>query len=271
MNCTKWDQRIKRADQLTTAHPFANDVMRFYKHVAGFQKALYFYFENACAKEPEKRVPGSLRNELDLFTLLPKFHDFLSYVATIAPKPIAQSALNLNDQGVDEWRDVVNSCWGNAPNFQPAEGQTEALLGWIFLQPYAEHLADHTEQTIRNGAPTVCPVCGGRPQVGVLRPEGDGAKRSLVCGLCATEWEFRRIVCAACAEEDVQKLAVYSADQFSHVQIDACDSCHHYIKTVNLAKNGHAVPVVDELAAIPLSLWAIEHGYVKLQTNILGI
>jgi formate dehydrogenase maturation protein FdhE len=40
---------------------------------------------------------------------------------------------------------------------------------------------------------------------------------------------------------------------------------------VNLAKNGHAVPVVDELAAIPLSLWAIEHGYVKLQTNILGI
>jgi len=27
----------------------------------------------------------------------------------------------------------------------------------------------------------------------------------------------------------------------------------------------------DELASIPLNLWAAEHRYVKLQTNILGI
>jgi formate dehydrogenase maturation protein FdhE len=28
---------------------------------------------------------------------------------------------------------------------------------------------------------------------------------------------------------------------------------------------------VDELATIPLDLWAVEHGYKKLQINMLGI
>jgi hypothetical protein len=31
------------------------------------------------------------------------------------------------------------------------------------------------------------------------------------------------------------------------------------------------VPVVDELATIPLNLWAAEHSYRKLQTNLLGL
>jgi FdhE protein len=64
---------------------------------------------------------------------------------------------------------------------------------------------------------------------------------------------------------------VYSATQFDHVRVEACDTCRRYIKTVDLTKNGHAVPVVDELATMPLNLWAQEHGYLKLQANLLGI
>jgi formate dehydrogenase maturation protein FdhE len=29
--------------------------------------------------------------------------------------------------------------------------------------------------------------------------------------------------------------------------------------------------LVDELASAPLDLWAREHGYAKLQTNLLGL
>lgn len=72
-------------------------------------------------------------------------------------------------------------------------------------------------------------------------------------------------------EETVEKLAIYTANQFDHVRVEACDTCHYYIKTVDLTKNGLAVPVVDELATIPLNLWAQEHRYVKLQANLLGI
>jgi len=96
----------------------------------------------------------------------------------------------------------------------------------------------------------------------------------VVCSLCATEWEYRRIVCAACGEESVDKLPVYVAEGaqgFDHIRVEACDTCRHYIKTIDLTKNGRAVPVVDELAAIPLSLWAAENGYTKVSTNLLGL
>jgi formate dehydrogenase maturation protein FdhE len=32
-----------------------------------------------------------------------------------------------------------------------------------------------------------------------------------------------------------------------------------------------AVPVVDELASVPLDIWAEEQGYTKLQPNLLGM
>jgi FdhE protein len=53
--------------------------------------------------------------------------------------------------------------------------------------------------------------------------------------------------------------------------VDACDTCHSYIKSVDMTKNGRAVPVVDELATLSLSLWAQEKGYAKLEVNLLGI
>jgi formate dehydrogenase maturation protein FdhE len=53
--------------------------------------------------------------------------------------------------------------------------------------------------------------------------------------------------------------------------VDACESCHTYLKTIDLSKSGLAVPVVDELATIPLSLWAQEKGYRKLQPNLFSL
>jgi FdhE protein len=106
--------------------------------------------------------------------------------------------------------------------------------------------------------------------VGVLRAEGDGAKKSLICMLCAHEWSFRRIYCPACGEEREPQMAFYSAPEIAHVRIDICDTCHTYLKSIDLTKTGLAVPIVDELATIPLDLWARQHGYHKLQINLLG-
>ena len=100
---------------------------------------------------------------------------------------------------------------------------------------------------------------------------GDGGQRSLICSLCLGEWEFRRIVCAACGEENHSKLPVYTADEPSHVRVECCDSCRCYIKTVDLTKYGLAEPIVDEIAAIPLDLWAQDHGYAKLQLNLMQL
>jgi len=56
------------------------------------------------------------------------------------------------------------------------------------------------------------------------------------------EWSFGRILCPACGEETVEKLAIYTANQFDHVRVEACETCHYYIKTVDLTKNGLLYP-----------------------------
>ncbi len=253
---TKWDQRIKRASELAAAHPFAAEALRFYERIASFQKSLY------AGLEPGN---GSLRGGLELSVLLPQFPPYLSLIADSAPPPLAQAAAELSTDR-DRWEEVLETFW-RGEELTTAE----ALIAWTFLQPYAEHLADHTKPQEIHATPPLCPRCSGRPQVGVLRQEGDGAKRSLVCSLCATEWDYRRILCPACGEESADKLPVYTSEDLVHVRVEACDTCRHYIKTIDLTKNGRAVPVVDELAAIPLSLWAGENGYTKMSTNLLGL
>ena len=106
--------------------------------------------------------------------------------------------------------------------------------------------------------------------VGVLRIEGDGGKRFLLCAFCGTEWEFRRIYCAYCGESREESLPVFVAEKFPHIRVEACDTCRHFIRTVDLTKDGNAVPVVDDLAAIPLALWAEESGYQRIHGNLLG-
>lgn len=76
-----------------------------------------------------------------------------------------------------------------------------------------------------------------------------------------TEWQFRRVLCPNCAEENHNKLPRFSAEEFPHVRLEACDTCKRYLKSVDLTINGLPVPIVDEIAAVPLDLWVAEHGY----------
>lgn len=104
----------------------------------------------------------------------------------------------------------------------------------------------------------------------VLRPEGDGGKRMLLCSLCHSEWEFRRVLCPSCGEENHEKLPRYTASGIPAVRVEACDSCGKYLKSVDLTLDGLAVPEADEVATAPLDLWADQHGYRKVQPNIMG-
>lgn len=278
-----WEARIDRATELISIYPFAAEGLRFYTRLATFQKSLYSEIQKTLADSPKISAARSLRDELDLFLLLPKFPGFLSVIERIAPAPLAQAAASLTQEGPAGWEHAMQDFWHadsglvaevDDPRVRSSDSglatYSDQLLAWIFLQPYAECLADHREIEILDGTPSTCPLCGCNPIVGVLRSEGDGAKKSLVCMLCAHEWAFRRIYCPACGEEREPQMAYYSAPEIAHVRVDVCDTCHTYLKSVDLTKTGLAVAVVDELATIPLDLWAREHGYEKLQLNLLG-
>lgn len=137
----------------------------------------------------------------------------------------------------------------------------------VLLQPRVISQGGGNQSHIDNR----CPYCGHPPQVGVLRPEGDGAALTLVCSLCLSEWPFPRSQCAACGERDEKQLAYYSPEQMAHLQTQTCDTCRRYLHHVDLSKELTAVPDVDEVAALPLDVWALERGFQKLHPNLVGI
>jgi formate dehydrogenase accessory protein FdhE len=276
MNDAKWDRRIRRANELASSYPFSAQGLVYYARVATFQKGVYNEIEKALGDSPRISAARPLRDELDFFLLLPKFPGFLSLIRQISPPPLAQAAADLSTKGSGAWQHAIEDFWYGEPELAVGvdDGEqvhsTNRVLAWMFLQPYAEYLADHREIAVVDGTPSTCPLCGGKPAVGVMRSEGDGAKKSLICMLCAHEWAFRRIYCPACGEEREPQMAFYSAPEIAHVRVDVCDTCHTYVKSIDLTKMGLAVAVVDELATMPLDLWAREHGYEKLQINLLG-
>lgn len=271
MKSSKYDLRIARADHLATQHPFAAQGLTFFKNLSQLQAAIYSGLENVSARRQSEPVAPLRHADLLPDEMVPRFHRFLESLEKISPEPLAQAARTLQQRDSSQWRVLFGSCWRNSEAPGPPADSFQAALGRMFLQPFAEHLADGSNLKPAPERMAECPLCFERPLVGVLRPEGDGGKRFLICSMCATEWHCGRILCPACGEQDVKKLAVYSTEQFPHVRIEACDTCRLYLKTVDLTKTGRAVPVVDELATIPLNLWAADHGYQKLKTNLLGL
>jgi FdhE protein len=233
-----WDERIERARKLEREYPVAADVLRFYQKIARFQKSA------GSDSEPQAQELAGL----------------LALAESEGPLALAESARSLKRDAASQQKVLKGT-----PN-----DPMQTFFSRVLRQPYAERAAANADPPTGMTRST-CPFCGERPVVAALRPEGDGSKRGLICSLCFTEWEFRRLLCPNCGEEDHRKLPVYKADEFPYVRAEACDSCRHYIKAVDLSLNGLALPEVDELAAIPLDLWAAENNYIKLQANILGL
>lgn len=293
---TPWQQRIRRAEHLAGEHPFASQILAFYIQVARFQQELYQRIERASGSrtsdsgagvsaavfradaQGEQRATRALSGQQDagainpgppeLPQLLASFPAFLALVEKQAPGRLAQIARDLGRAPSDSWSELLNNFWSAPEQLSELGPEPSEFLTVAFLQPYAEFVRGRVPLQLQNYTYALCPFCSRKPVMGVLRPLGEGARRNLLCGFCLCEWEFRRIVCAGCDEKDHAKLPVYTAEEFPYIRVECCDTCHTYIKSIDLSKNGLADPLVDELASVPLDLWAQEHGYAKLLSLI---
>ena len=267
---TAYDARIRRAERLSSEYSFASEFLNFYKHIAAFQKTFRANIASSSGTKSSSTPIAELRAPLDLTVLLPHFRGFLSTIEQHAPPALAQAAQQLSLLPSDSWIASLEAYWKHAGKFDQQIGAFAQFLVRAFLQPYAEFRAAMTPKPPIVATMRVCPLCGARPLLGVLRPEGDGGKRFLLCSFCSQEWEFRRIFCSTCGEEEEGKLPVYVAEQLPHIRVEACDTCKFFLPGVDLTKDGNAILLVDDLAAIPHTLWAHEQGYSRLQPNLLG-
>jgi FdhE protein len=259
-----WGKRIERAIDLAEQHPSTAEILTFYRRILDLQQTLY----GIASSRPAPAVSGknAFLEQLDLDFAMRQLPALLSLVRKAGPSKLAQEAAGMAHASSSEQRQVLHE-FVDKPDGM--DNTPKSFFARVLFQPLAEYLAAQMPSP-EGFSGSICPICGARPLVAVLRPEGNGGKRFLICSLCLTEGEFRRILCPVCGEESHTKLPRYTAEGVSAVRVEACDTCHYYLKSVDMTVDGLAVPLVDDVATTPLDVWATGHGYKKISLNLMG-
>lgn len=255
LNATEtWTSRRRRADALAADHPHAAPQLRLYS-------ALCEVWEPAWVAAREEGVGLPLLPEYAAARVLP---GVVEAALTAGPQRLKQMAVSRFHEAdpvtlIRDWLD------GNP---QPPVDQ---FLGRAAAAPVLEAI-----QPEAGGRDSLhCPGCGGLPQLAYLEPSGDPlltAPRQLLCSRCSRSWALPRLVCAGCGSDDSAAQPIFAdAERLPGVRADACERCHRYLLTVEVNKDPRAVPVVDEIAALPLDLYVQERGFAKITANLMGI
>jgi hypothetical protein len=270
--------RRRRAAALQVCHPFAAGVLTLYLALlAVHEDAWDAVRESPPDPEELPRWAGS--------RVLPAVVD-----ATLAAGPPALRE-SVRSRPAEAHHEALVA-WLADTELAPVD----RYLARASLAPVLEALGERAGAACartRESKEGCCPRCGGPPQLSCLASSGEslvGGPRSLLCARCASSWSCSRSVCPACGESEDAQLSVYAerlegpvvsgngkgdgdADGgpvFPHLRIAGCATCGRYLIEVDLARDARAVPEVDELAALPLDLYAAEQGLRKITPNLMG-
>lgn len=243
---------IDRVEHLKKKYPEAQHILDFYSLVLNYQKEVYNTLED---REPDWRKGEK------------HFRNLLEIAIWHGSDDLSKMAWELKSLSWEEVQRLINHFL--------KEKEAEDLERFFFLaylRPFYERIAEGTEFDIEQWLRNRCPVCGFRPHVSYImdREEIEGG-RYLTCILCGTSWLYNRNRCVKCGNEDDNLIDYYCDESNRAVQLQACNSCKHYIKLVDLRTDGLAVPEVEDVASVVLDLWAKDRGFLRFERNIFGL
>ncbi len=171
--------------------------------------------------------------------------------------------------------------------------QEAAFLDAITAPPEPQRISAYVADQVVPGVIEVTMASGPeRLQAAVAAEDLASGGRRLVRARCHGDWGYPRMTCTSCGEQSGSRLPVYSEvgtaagerggvvrglgipaetdALFPHTRIEACETCGRYLLNIDLAGDGQAVPLVDELSALPLDLYARDLGFTKITPNLMG-
>jgi formate dehydrogenase maturation protein FdhE len=261
---TAYAERRKRAAELAERYDFARDPLALYGAVSEAQERV---FERARADRP-------VADDLAAYVVRIALPDVMGAVMGSGTETLREAVLlRFHDGDLD--RMVTSWLRGESQDGTDVFLARAATTPVLEASPeIAQSLAIASSSQGEQPQARVCPRCGGAPQVSVFVDTGEAlvtGQRRLVCARCANEWVYPRMTCVACGETEGSKLVVLAdPEQLPHLRVDACERCKRYIVSVDARLEGRAVPVVDEIAALPLDITAVERGFTKVTRNLMG-
>ena len=259
MTTETWARRRRRARQLAERHTFAGELLRLYEALLDVQEPAFL---KARDDRPE---PGRLA----AYAAGRILGEVAAATITAGPPALAAAVRDrLRDARPDEF---VNRWLAGERQDAVDEYLARAAAG-----PVLEALGPAAGDACSRGrAEGGCPRCGGLPQLSYLTDASEtlvSGPRMLLCCRCGESWIHQRMTCAGCGEDATNKLPIFAdAERFPHLRADACEQCRRYLITIDLRKEPEAVPVVDELVALPLDLYVKERGFTKIVPNLMAI
>ena len=254
----EFERRARRAEALARESSSAAAPLTF---AAGLYRA-----QGELAGVIESAAPAGLL-ERDLPGFAGGLAGILGYAAGAGPPGLGAEARDLAGAGAGGLGGRLVDWWRG-----DRSGRAD-YLARALLRPYAEVLAElaiRPEPATHDGG---CPFCQAPAWIGFRRAEAgeSGAQRFLGCGLCGGAWPVNRIRCPSCGEEAPDRLPMFQSERYPSVRLEVCDSCKHYVKSIDLTVDGLAIPEVDDLSSVSMDLWAGERGYSRSEPSLAGI
>jgi FdhE protein len=208
------------------------------------------------------------KQEFDLSTPKQYFMNLLEIGLKRVPKE-ATEIIEQIDAGDIEYEKMIYESFASVSDDELEDGdmddETFDLLQLFVeesLRPFLEMVTDKYRDIIcrHDWSEGYCPVCGREPKIGEIKDEE--GKRVLFCNQCGFEWNFRRIKCPFCGNEEQQTLAYFTVEEDERYRVDVCNECHRYIKIVDFRETGKTADLdVEDIATLHLDMLANEEGY----------
>lgn len=146
-------------------------------------------------------------------------------------------------------------------------GQEGSLLFFFTIQTLRPFLEKYAQEWQKERAREIswaygyCPFCGGYAGLGEIKEEG---QRVLHCALCFTEWNYPRLRCPYCQNEDQQKLSYFQVEGEIHRRVDVCFHCRNYLKTIDSREMAKPIDwEAEDYLTLYLDYLAQEEGFQR--------
>ncbi|MCG6533796.1 MAG: formate dehydrogenase accessory protein FdhE [Syntrophales bacterium LBB04] len=172
------------------------------------------------------------------------------------------------NEGEIDFADVIRNSFDSATDEDFVSDMEEDAFDLIelfveeSLRPALENFAEIYGDVIGRSdwSEGYCPICGKEPKIGEIK--GDEDRRFLFCNQCGFEWNFSRVKCPFCGNEEQQTLAYFTVEEEERYRVDVCNVCKRYVKMVDSRDNQEKLNLdVEDIATLHLDMLAAEEGY----------